>query len=101
MNEELQRFWLQEFEKEFASIKVRHKPPLKCRIKFLLRARGVVEPYETFHTCRLLLIECNDKKCRGHTGCSRGCRADENCDKYEPRRRKIKVNDGKGGAVKI
>lgn len=37
----------------------------------------------------------------GHTGCSRGCRADENCDKYEPRRRKIKVNDGKGGAVKI
>lgn len=37
----------------------------------------------------------------GHRGRSRGCRADENCDKYEPRRRKIKVNDGKGGAVKI
>ena len=68
MNEELQRFWLQEFEKEFASIKVRHKPPLKCRIKFLLRARGVVEPYETFHTCRLLLIECTDKKCRFYKG---------------------------------
>ena len=61
MNEELQRFWLQEFEKEFASIKVRHKPPLKCRIKFLLRARSEVEPFEIFHTCRLLLTDCNDK----------------------------------------
>lgn len=68
INGELQRFWSQELEKEFENIKVRHKPPLKCRIKFLLRARGVVEPYEVFYTCRLLLTDCNDKECRFHKG---------------------------------
>ena len=41
---------------------------MKCRIKFLLRARGVVEPYEVFYTCRLLLTDCNDKECRFHKG---------------------------------
>mgnify|MGYP007097198147 CR=1 FL=1 len=29
----------------------------------------------------------------GHTGHSRGCKADENCDKYEPKERKnVKKN---------
>lgn len=54
-------------------------------------------------TCKYRSDRTNLNYCDyiGHTGRSRGCRADENCDKYEPRRRKIKVNDGKGGAVKI
>lgn len=64
MNEELQKFWRQEFEKEFANIKVKHKAPLKCRIKFLLSDRSLVEPYRVRYTCRLLLTYCNDKECR-------------------------------------
>ena len=37
----------------------------------------------------------------GMTGHLRGCKADADCDKYEPKKRKRKVNNGKGGAAEL